>query len=67
MQSRQQLLDMRAEILEHKAALPDIPEIAQDSELLNTLNQYFTTELGIIDIALEWQDRKQAIAAAQRR
>lgn len=63
MKTRQQLLDMKAQINDDQAALSRILPAPEDKELLTSLKRHFTAELDIIESALEWQDRKRAIAA----
>lgn len=63
--TEQQLLAMRAQILEDRAALPTLLDAAEDKKLLDTLASQLSAELGIIDVALAWKRREHLHAPAR--
>lgn len=65
MMTEQQLLAMREQILEDRAALPALLDAPDDKQLHNALAARLSAELGIIDVALAWRRRERPIVPAR--
>lgn len=56
MMTEHELLAMRAEILQDRAALPALLPEPENGNLLQTLTANFDAQLGIIDVSLQWNE-----------
>jgi len=65
MMTEQQLLAMREQILQDRAALPALLDAPEDKELRDALDSQLSAELGIIDTALAWTRRERPLAPAR--